>query len=174
MNKITSLLQKYEFSKNKGLQNKILLGLFFLFGVIIALDHAASQSKLPQTPGKQKESPSADTYIPAGFTLVPIEIINSLQISPLIGSIGGKVDLYRVSDAGKKSKLIYSSAKLLRAPLDPDQFAVLIPSDDVLRLLSESTMFFAVVLNPQQNKMKPSQKSTTKHRAIEIEYQENI
>lgn len=173
MKKITSLIQKYELSKNKQLQNKILIGIFAFFGILIMVDQASSNpEKSPLQLERSQESPSADTYIPVGFTLVPIEIVNSLQISPLIGQVGGQVDLYKVSETGRKSKLVYSAAKLLRAPLDPEQFAALIPSETVLQLLSESTKFFAVVLNPNQKPKKKVLAKKQRQPLIEIEYQE--
>lgn len=175
MKKITSILQKLELSRNKKLQNKLLVGLFLFFGILIVVDQAMSGAPENQNVNeKRTESPSADTFIPAGYTLVPIEVVNSLQISPLLGSLGGQVDLYKVSETGRKSKLVYSAAKILRAPLDPEQFAVLVPATAVNSLLSESTRFFAVILNPNATKNPKKKKTARQPRRIEIEYQETL
>lgn len=93
------------------------------------------------------EEASADTYIPDGYVLVPIELQNADSLSSLIGAYA-VVDLFR----GPKSHKVGKRLKLLRAPLNPDQFAVLVPEAQVSALLETPGPFYAAIQNPQQTK----------------------
>lgn len=93
------------------------------------------------------EEVSADTYIPDGYVLVPIELQNSDSLSSLIGAYA-VVDLFR----GPRSQKVGKRLKLLRAPLNPQQFAVLVPEAEVSNLLETPGPFWAAIQNPQQNK----------------------
>ena len=93
---------------------------------------------------------SADTYIPAGFVLVPIELQNSESLSSLIGSYG-VVDLF-VGGQGAKHQRVGQRLKLLRAPLNPQQFAVLVPEAQVNRLLAATGPYWAVLQNPAEKR----------------------
>jgi hypothetical protein len=90
---------------------------------------------------------SADTYIPEGFVLVPIDLQNSDSLSSLIGSYA-VVDLF----TGNRSKKVGKRLKLLRAPLNPQQFAVLVPEGEVSNLLANPGPFWAAIQNPQQSR----------------------
>jgi hypothetical protein len=76
-------------------------------------------------------SNSVDTFIPKDHVLIPIEIENISALNALIDKFS-LADLYKTSatDASDVSErggeLIVSNIKLLRAPLDPNEFAVLI------------------------------------------------
>lgn len=93
------------------------------------------------------EEVSADTYIPDGYVLVPIELQNSDSLSSLIGAYA-VVDLFR----GPRSQKVGKRLKLLRAPLNPQQFAVLVPEAEVSNLLETPGPFWAAIQNPQQSK----------------------
>ncbi|MCB0412692.1 MAG: hypothetical protein KDD50_00060, partial [Bdellovibrionales bacterium] len=93
-----------------------------------------------------------DTIIPRGFVLNPIEISNKSAAKSLIEDFG-IVDLY-VSKNGSTqptSKPVARSVKVIRAPLDPDQFAVLVtpPVADVIN--NYSGPFHIVIKNPKFN-----------------------
>jgi hypothetical protein len=93
------------------------------------------------------EEASADTYIPEGFVLVPIEIQNSESLSSLIGSYA-VVDLFR----GPHSQRVGRRLRLMRAPLNPQQFAVLVPEGEVSALMATPGPYWAAIQNPQQQK----------------------
>lgn len=122
---------------------------FFVLG-IIALIASSSASTLPiENPQLVMDSKSADTFIPKGFVLVPIEIVNADSLSSLVGEVGGVVDLYIASVDGKKGGMkVGSRLKILRAPLNPQQYAVLVKDTESSRLLSQPGPFVAVVQNP--------------------------
>jgi hypothetical protein len=108
------------------------------------------------------EANSADTYIPDGFVLVPIEIQNADSLSSLIGSYA-VVDLFR----GPHSQKVGKRLKLLRAPLNPQQFAVLVPEGEVSTLLQTPGPFWAAIQNPQQKK---SSEVAGRNKKSRIEY----
>jgi hypothetical protein len=100
----------------------------------------------------EKEAPaSADTYIPAGFVLVPVEVANYESLDSILGQFG-IVDLYlQPASPGRRSVKIAEKIKLLRAPLNPNHFAVLAREEDSARLVSYAGPFTVVVLNPSRD-----------------------
>lgn len=92
---------------------------------------------------------SVDTYIPAGFVLVPIEIQNTEQLSSFINDYA-IVDLFSFQKGQVKNK-VAQKLKLLRAPLNPQQFAVLVPEGQTSQLLSNPGPFWVAVQNPNHN-----------------------
>lgn len=151
------------------LKNNHLLVAFVLLGtvsLILGLS-ARSPSKqiIPETPDLQ----SADTYIPAGHVLVPIEVANAEALSSLVGEVGGVVDLYLPQQGNKLGgKKIGSRLKILRAPLNPQQYAVLIKDSEGSKLLSYSGPFIAVVQNPRSQGANLATSSPSK---IRVDYQ---
>lgn len=127
----------------------LLLGIVAL--VIMAVLFPAKKEKA--------ESPQmfeADTVIPAGFVLVPIELLNFEALSSLVGGYA-IVDLFApASEPGQKSKKIGSDLRLLRAPLNPNQFAVLVPEEESEIIVSQASPLVAVIQNrtkTEQSKM---------------------
>lgn len=108
------------------------------------------------------EEASADTYIPDGYVLVPIELQNADSLSSLIGAYA-VVDLFK----GPRSQKVGKRLKLLRAPLNPDQFAVLVPEAEVSNLLETPGPFWAAIQNPQQTK---SSEVASRRKNSRIEY----
>ncbi len=92
---------------------------------------------------------SVDTFIPLGFVLVPIQLANAESLDSMI-STTGVVDLF-VPDMKKpgRSKKVAEHIKILRAPLNPNQFAVLVPEKNSGQLVHYEGAYFAVVQNPQ-------------------------
>ncbi len=122
-------------------QNRVLLialSAMFLIILLVQLhtpeEHSANSSA------------SADTYIPHGFVLVPIEIQNAESLGSLVGEFA-VVDLFK----GPHSQRVGRRLKLLRAPLNPQQFAVLVPEGEVSSLLQTTGPFWAAIQNPTQN-----------------------
>ena len=146
--------------------NYFIIG-FISLGFFTLLSYQINSPDIAQDTPKTEER-SVDTYIPSGHVLVPLEIANSESLATILGSFGGVVDLYLATNAGQKSgQKVGSKLKLLRAPLNPNQYAVLIRENESQRLLSYTGPFIAVVQNPKEkgNQVKSSRSQ------IKIEYQ---
>ena len=115
-----------------------------MLGMLVIILITSLTPKPTMTESQSMES--ADTYIPAGYALVPIEIQNIESLSSLIGSYA-VVDLFSGMPGGKQQK-VGKKLKLLRAPLNPDQFAVLVSEDKVGDLLQQAGPYWAVIQNP--------------------------
>ncbi|HEX7672769.1 MAG TPA: hypothetical protein VF412_01290 [Bdellovibrio sp.] len=147
---------------------KLLLISFLGFGV---LSFILTFSKgTPPAPVPKEDAPSSvDTFIPKGFVLVPLELANAESLGSLVSDVGGVVDLYLANKDGHKSGLkIASRIKLLRAPLNPQQYAVLVKENESSRLLSMTGPFIAVVQNPDS---KGTEVAQSKKTSIKIDYQ---
>ena len=149
------------------IDTKILVAGFIILGLLcFLLSSPAKESSVAEQP---EPTASVDTFIPRGYTLVPIELANSASLSSMVGDVGGVVDLYLASTEARRGGLkIGSRLKLLRAPLNPDQYAVLVNEQEAPKLLSYSGPFTAVIQNPDS---RGSQLATTKKRTIQIDYQ---
>ncbi len=153
IHKLKSLLN----SKNKPLM--IAFSLFVI--AFIAINFGAAEKNAPA-----KEKIYADTMIPKGYVLVPVELVNVDTISALIDQFG-VIDLYAGSPTARGSRKIAAKVKILRAPLNPQQYAVLVPenlSNEIMRAVGP---FYAVVQNRQ---MQFEEKPSTPAKAVLIEY----
>lgn len=93
---------------------------------------------------------SVDTFIPAGFVLVPIEVQNFESLDSILGP-HGVVDLFLPSQAGSgKGSRVANRVRIMRAPLNPSQFAVLVREDQSEQLVRSEAPFFVVVQNSKQ------------------------
>lgn len=115
----------------------------FLIGIFLIADYIQPNEKQPA----DETSLAADTFIPRGFTLVPIELINADSISSMIKDFA-IVDLYAGSPADKKASKIGSKLRLLRAPFNPERFAVLVPDSEAGQILGAHSPISATILNP--------------------------
>lgn len=137
-------MKKFDFKVwIKEPKNRTLLIAISLMLIIIVV--VETQTSKNSTAGEHPES--ADTFIPAGFVLVPIELQNSESLSSLIGAYA-VVDLF----VGGKHHRVGQRLKLIRAPLNPQQFAVLVPEHQVNNLLAVSGPYWAVIQNPSEKK----------------------
>ena len=159
------LLKKLKtFIHSKDQKNKILMGSFILLGLICLL--------LPTKPAEKNQTPSVtnensvDTYIPRGYVLVPIELANANSLGSLLSETGGVVDLYLPQ--GKTSIKVASKLKILKAPYNPELYAVLVREQESAKLLNYVGPFIAVVQNPDEKGQKLVDTNRTK---ISIEYQ---
>jgi len=144
---ILSLLQSRLDAKNH-----LLLGGLLVVAALILAWYWDSKS-----PDKDKtdnnHSPegveAADTFIPAGYVLVPIEVANFESLDSILGKYG-VVDLFLPASGLKgRPRKIASRIKILRAPLNPSHFAVLAHESTSQSLVSESGPFTVVVRNPK-------------------------
>ncbi len=153
--------------RNLKVDTKIYLAAFIILGLISFLLNFKKE-EAPK-PVAQPEAPnSVDTFIPRGFVLVPIELANAESLSSLVSDMGGVVDLYLPGTEKKRNIKVASRIKLLRAPLNPNQYAVLIKESDSSNLLSVTGPFIAVVQNPDS---KGTELAQTKKSSVKIDYQ---
>lgn len=108
------------------------------------------------------------TFIPKGYTLIPIELKGAERLEGVLGS-HGIVDLYESSDQpGSRPRLVGRRLRLLRAPLNPQAFAVLVRDTEAERILSFTGPFAASVLSQQSE---THQLPETARRGPTIEFQ---
>ncbi len=141
-----SYLQKLNIKTDKAL----LIAFVGLGGAILLLNLLASSSTSSETAASHKdEGYAVDTMIPAGYLLIPLELSNAESLSSLSGSFS-IVDLYVTGDKEKKGFKIAAAVKLLRAPLNPQQFAVLVREEDSGKIVTHEGPFFAALKNPNE------------------------
>ncbi|MEE6250624.1 MAG: hypothetical protein VX583_09485 [Bdellovibrionota bacterium] len=93
---------------------------------------------------------SYDTLIPAGYNLVPIDIANAENIQALIED-SAVVDLFiGGTEKNPKSKKIANQVRLLRAPKNPNLFAILCKRSMTETIMNHAGPFWVSVLNPDQ------------------------
>lgn len=153
-----------KFDFHKKIPNKILWAAFIGLGLLALV--LPVQKEEPATP-IDKSVVSADTFIPKGFVLVPIELSNANSLSSLVGEVGGVVDLY-LPQAKGPSRKVASRLKILRAPYNPDLYAVLVREQESGTILNYTGPFVAVVQNPQAQGQNLSDNKVKK---IQIDYQ---
>lgn len=121
---------------------------FVLFGLVSML---ISLQDSPPPLKNELNQESVDTFIPKGFVLIPLELQNSDSLSSIIGEMGGVVDLYTVRTENHKGGLkIGSRLKILKAPLNPQQYAVLVPEQQSHQVLAFTGPFMAVIQHPEE------------------------
>jgi hypothetical protein len=101
-----------------------------------------------ENPRQAEDVETAATFIPEGFVLVPIEVSNFESLDSILGKYG-VVDLYAPADDPKRQAVkIAERVRILRAPLNPSHFAVLIPESDSQRIVMHPGPLL-VVVQPQ-------------------------
>ncbi len=144
---------------------KIILG----FLIVLSLIVIAKTIWLNQ-PAEVKtvaEEIQVDTLIPLGFVLVPIQIQNFDAASALLGS-AGIVDLWSFDPVThRKSKRIASRIKIIRAPLNPQMYAVLVHENESEKILTYGDTFMVTVQSERSNS--PEILSEKKHVQNQIE-----
>lgn len=121
---------------------------FMMLGMVIVV---FNMQETKPSPKAELNYESVDTFIPRGFVLIPIELQNADSLSSIIGEMGGVVDLYTVrTDSHKGGLKIGTRLKILKAPLNPQQYAVLVPEQKSHQVLAFSGPFMAVIQNPEE------------------------
>lgn len=96
------------------------------------------------------ERTQADDFIPAGFVLIPVQLENHQSIDSIVGG-HAIVNLYVTRDAegvaGSRNLLLGRNLRMVRAPLNPQQFAVLVPEKQVDRFVVNQGHLTAVLQN---------------------------
>lgn len=111
-------------------------------------DASAGRATEPNEPEAVED---ATTFIPAGYVLVPIEIANFESLDSILGKFG-VVDLYVPADTPRgRARKVAEQIKILRAPLNPSHFAVLVREADSARLVSHAGPYTVIVQNSKQS-----------------------
>jgi len=145
---------------NESLTSNQKLFISILILGVLAFIWDKNRGGAPTTSEENRKS--VDTFIPAGFVLVPIQLSNAEALDSMISSTG-VVDLF-IPDLKRPghNKKIAEHIKILRAPLNPNQFAVLVSEHHSARLVHHEGAYFAVVQNPKtggtQFEMNPPKK----------------
>lgn len=146
---------------------KLLAAGFIIFGAIAFFNNTKKSVAPPAAP-EELAPESVDTFIPQGLVLIPLELSNGESLGSIIGTMGGVVDLYLSSQEGRKGGfLVASRVKLVRAPRNPDQFAVLVKEAEGQKILKQNGPFIAVVQNPE---VRGSQIVNQRKNSVHIEY----
>lgn len=134
---------------------------FLLFLGILSLqwiNHNNSAEK------HQFEKPEAlETYIPLGFTLIPIEILNVEQLQSMIDD-RAVVDLFTPGNPLSVAKAV----KLVRSPMDENVFGILVEDNLAQSIMKYGNQFVVAIKNRQSKKPAPKQ-----NRKRQIYYEES-
>ena len=143
---LTARLKSKTTLKEKILPKQKMIFMILLLGAVAFVWEHSHDSNPPPSSENAK---SVDTFIPAGFVLVPIQLSNAEALDSIIGS-KGVVDLF-IPDPRKpgRSKKVAEHIKILRAPLNPNQFAVLVDERSSAQLVHYDGAYFAIVQNPK-------------------------
>ena len=146
----------------------LFLGIFVL--LTLSLIFEFSQNKKMNGISELPEMENVDQFIPEGFALVPIQLINGQALSQAIGRYG-IVDLYLPGKGGRSAQKVGHMLRILKMKNDPTQFQVLAPEIEVKELVEVASPLFAVIQNP---KLKKTSQITVqkKPRTYHIEVQE--
>lgn len=146
LKKLTKELEKFILNlKTKH----IVIGFITVGALAFFLDQKPSSVS-----AKHSDPASVDTYIPEGMTLIPIEIQNVDALKNILGDFG-MIDLYLPSyESNRPPKKIASGIKIMRAPLNPDVFAILVREENAPQIAQHPGAFFVTVLNPKSHKTK--------------------
>jgi hypothetical protein len=146
-------------------EHKLLLAGFIVLGVIAFLN---SKPATPPPATTESGPESLDTFIPRGLTLIPLEISNAEALGSIVGNMGGVVDLFLAPSETRKGGIrVASRVKLVRAPRNPDQFAILVKESEGEKILQQSGPFIAVVQNPE---VRGGKLANEKQNTVRIEY----
>ena len=173
LKKLQNIWYRLDVLKRDKFYYCIIVIVLFLLALIFAEIQKQSTTKSTETNFiNSKEQESLDTMIPKGFVLIPIEIQNLESLDSIFGAFG-VVDLYSSSDAGsgQKKTLIARRIKLLRAPYNPNIFAVLAPENFAEKILQHNSRFFVSLQNPSQEptKYETNQKTIKVQRIEQIQ-----
>ena len=138
--------------KKLKIDKRLLIGLLIFSVFQVLLTWKANESE--DVPIHRAEA--LDTFVPLGFTLVPIKIENQTEMGSLIDNFA-LVDLHKTGVA----EVIESNVRLLRSPRNPDVFAVLVEQERAKDLISKYGAIFTISLKNPDSHSKPVAKKRT-------------
>lgn len=162
------ILQNLYFMNPNGFQLLGIIALSLTTMVLFRVIFSPQQSLPSDVPEGAVE---ASTFIPDGHSLIPIKLVNQKALSSLIENFGW-IDLYAVKkgvDTYKKGPKIVKKIRILRAPLDPSQFGIIVPNEFVDHILNWGPNYFATI---NKNKFYESQLVTEAQRKKRVVYED--
>lgn len=139
----------------------------FLFFMVI---YGYSSYKPENKANPAQKMLTADTLIPKGYVLVPIELTNIQAIAGIIDGYG-VIDVFIGKTETTQSKKVLNKVKILRAPLDPNSYSVLLPDALAKTFMEYSGPFFAVVQNKSETTTTHDvDQNISKTKTVKIEY----
>ena len=146
MEKINEILKSEFYLKNKVI---ILASIFLILIVIVRIlvtsnsENAAHETNL--------DSENFSTFIPKGFSLVPIDVENYKSLDSVLGQFG-TVDVFTKNTTKNSQTLIKlaSNVKAFRSQAEPSNIGLLVPSEAVTLILSQREGIF-LALSSNEN-----------------------
>jgi len=161
-----TFLKKLNFVKIlKFTEDKYLLYSFVALGVVALIIQLLPQTDSKEPVSADHEAFDVDTMIPSGHILIPIELSNAESLASLTGQFS-VIDLYTVGERDRKGFKVASAVKLLRAPLNPQQFAVLVREEESTKIVTQEGPFFAALKNRDEKTKETNAKSLKKNLII--------
>lgn len=132
--------------------NKPSMGYVGLFFIAMMGSLIMKTLKAPASAEQSVEHFEASTFIPEGHVLIPIEVENAEALSAMTGGYAW-VDLYTPSIDEynpRRTKKIVKKIRILRAPLDPQHYGIIVPEEYAEAILSYG-FTFRVTLNSKSH-----------------------
>ncbi len=148
------------FKDNKHL----VIAFILLIGISIYVSHVNSIEKFAGGPVQ------ADTIIPKGFILFPIQLENIDAIKGVIDSYG-VIDIYCRSKNGGATKKLLSKVKIIQAPYNPEEYALFLPEYLSSKMMSETGPFLGVIQNKATKAEFAGPETEQRQHKVNIEYQ---
>lgn len=148
-------------------QNFQLTGLTCLSLIMVGLIHSLASPQVTYTDTGEAVH-EASSYIPDGHALIPIELANHESISALISNFGW-VDLYsvnQINNSYKKGRKIVKKIRILRAPLDQNQFGIIVPEEFTEHILNFGPKYIAIINKQKQHQSEMVYKTQKLNRKI--------
>ncbi|MEK6554691.1 MAG: hypothetical protein AABZ31_05595 [Bdellovibrionota bacterium] len=147
----------------RALDKNTKLALVFVFiATVLALAFDFGSKESPG--GRQLETSSQadiDTFIPSGFSLVPIEVINSNGLDSILGRFG-MVDLFLEN----QKIAIMKNVRLIRGIRADGTWAVLVPTQFVQDLLGAGGRFLVSIRSRNNQNSEMVKKPKLRQRSI--------
>ena len=128
--------------------------LFFLTAPILSFiffDVANSKEEKETSQNLTDKPVPFDTLIPAGFTLLPIEVANIDTINSFVGQFA-ITDVYTQSlNHALTGNLVAENVKLLRSQVDSRQMALIIPQFAIAHFMKHAQPYALVIHQQNQN-----------------------
>lgn len=161
-----NISQKIKYIKSAKDNKHLVAAFVILIFVSIYVSHQQQQEILVNT----TDTVRADTIIPKGYILYPIRLENIDAIKGVIDQYG-VIDVYGWSKHDNKSAKILSKIKILQAPYNPNEYALLLPEALSQKMMSESGPFLGVIQNKMVAPDLTLPTAESKIQKINIEYQ---
>lgn len=167
MKNLKKWIDKIQESWNIASHRQMILCFVLLLAITISYQFAQK----PTSSDSVSDRFEPDTVIPAGLVLHPIRLENIESISALIEKFG-LIDLYVGNQLESGSKKIATKVKLIRAPLNPNEFALLIPQAVSEKIMRERGLFWGVIHNrsAQNNPETDNPERRSIYNPVRIEY----